>query len=131
MKKSNSLRVAAVTLLATAVLSSCATIAAGGSPSITINGDTRNPVTIITEKQTYANVTLPCTVQVNRHHLVGQRIQVRSDSTEYKDIILDKKINAWTFGNILLGGLIGWGVDLATNCVSEPMVSNFYLEEKK
>ena len=37
-------------------MSSCATIVAGGSPRITIDGDTKEPVTIITEKQTYPNV---------------------------------------------------------------------------
>ena len=40
-------------------MTSCATIVAGGSPKITIDGDTRDPVTIITEKQTYPNVQLP------------------------------------------------------------------------
>lgn len=111
--------------------SSCATIVAGGKPKITIDGDTKDPVTIITEIQTYPDVLLPYTVQVNRHHIDGQRIQIKSENTEYRDVVLDKTINSWTFGNIILGGLIGWSVDLITNCVSKPSKANYYIEERR
>lgn len=50
-----------------------------------------------------------------------------SETTRYKDIILEKKTNEWAFGNILLGGLIGWGVDLGTNAVSKPAQTRFYI----
>ena len=110
--------------------SSCATIVAGGSPKITIDGDTKEPVTIITEKQTYPDVQLPYTVQVNRHHIDGQRVQIKSDKAEYRDVVLDKAVNSWTFGNILIGGLVGWGVDLITNCVSKPSKATYFIEEK-
>jgi hypothetical protein len=111
-------------------MSSCATIVAGGSPKITIDGDTKEPVTIITEKQTYPNVQLPYTVQVNRHHIDGQRIQIQSDKDSYRDVVLEKKVNSWTWGNILLGGLIGWSVDLITNCVSKPSKPNYFIEKR-
>lgn len=119
-------------LAASVVLSfsSCATIVAGGSPRITIDGDTKEPVTIITEKQTYPNVYLPYTVQVNRHHIDGQRIQIQSENCEYRDVVLEKKVNSWTWANILIGGLIGWGVDLITNCVAKPSKPNYYIEPR-
>lgn len=88
-------------------------------------------MTIITEKQTYPNVQLPYTVRVNRHHIDGQRIKVQSEKGEYRDIVLEKKVNGWAWGNILIGGLVGWGVDLITNCVSKPSKTNYYLEEKR
>ena len=84
----------------------------------------------ITEKQTYPDVQLPYTVKVNRHHIDGQRVQIKSDKAEYRDVVLDKAVNSWTFGNILLGGLVGWGVDLITNCVSKPSKTTYFLEEK-
>ena len=112
------------------LMPSCASIVAGGSPRVTIDGDTREPVTIITEKQTYPNVTLPYTVQVNRHHIDGQRIQVQSEKTAYRDVVLEKKVNAWTFGNILIGGLLGWSIDLITNCVAKPSKPNYYIEKR-
>ncbi|MBQ9651981.1 MAG: hypothetical protein IJV13_07220 [Prevotella sp.] len=120
-------------LIATAIslsFSSCATIVAGGSPKISIDGDTREPVTIITEKQTYPNVMLPYTVQVNRHHIDGQRIQIQSENGAYRDVVLEKKVNSWTWGNILIGGLIGWTVDLITNCVAKPSKPNYYIEKR-
>ena len=125
------LRNAAIAAILVTSMSSCATIVAGGSPKITIDGDTKEPVTIITEKQTYPNVQLPYTVQVNRHHIDGQRIQIQSEKNNYRDVVLDKAVNSWTFGNILIGGLIGWGVDLITNCVSKPSKATYYIEKKK
>ena len=109
------------------LLSSCATIVSGGSPTITIDGNLTEPVTITTTKHTYPNVTLPCVVKVNRHKLDGQRIYIQSETTRYKDVVLEKSINGWAFGNILIGGLIGWGIDLGTNCVSKPAQTHFYI----
>ena len=107
------------------LLTSCATICSGGSPSITINGEVSEPVTIRTEKKTYDNVTLPAVVKVKRHHLDGQRIKITSENYKFNDIVLTKTVNGMAFGNILIGGLIGWGIDLSTNCVSKPEKTEF------
>ena len=131
MKKTNFLKAAFVMVLPAMMLTSCATILTGGSPTIAIDGDVKEPVTIITEKQTYANVQLPCSVQVNRHHLEGQRIKIQSENFDFKDIVLEKTINGVTFANIILGGLIGWGVDMITNCVSNPQSKYYFVEGKK
>ncbi len=131
MKKTNFLKAAFVMVLPAMMLTSCATILTGGSPTIAIDGDVKEPVTIITEKQTYANVQLPCNVQVNRHHLEGQRIKIQSENFDFKDIVLEKTINGVTFANIIFGGLIGWGVDMITNCVSNPQSKNYFVEGKK
>ncbi|MBQ7716546.1 MAG: hypothetical protein IJT55_03430 [Prevotella sp.] len=131
MKKTIFLKAAFVMVLPAMMLTSYATILTGGSPTIAIDGDVKEPVTIITEKQTYANVQLPCSVQVNRHHLEGQRIKIQSENFDFKDIVLEKTINGVTFANIILGGLIGWGVDMITNCVSNPQSKNYFVEGKK
>lgn len=102
----------------------------GGNPKITIDGDTKEPVTIITEKQTYPNVTLPYTVQVDRHKIDGQRVKIQSETKDYRDVVLQKKVNSWTWGNILIGGLIGWSIDLITNCVAKPDKPNYIIEER-
>lgn len=36
----------------------------------------------------------------------------------------------WTFGNILIGGLIGFGVDLISNCVAKPSKPNYFIEKR-
>ena len=128
MKKKETMMMFAVAALTASMFSSCATIVAGGSPKITIDGNVKEPVTIVTEKETLTNVELPQVVKVNRHHIDGQRIQVKSENYTYRDIVLEKTTNNWAFGNILIGGLIGWGVDLGTNCVSEPSQKHFYVE---
>ena len=127
MKKTTRIKTAVVAAIMPLLLSSCATIVSGGSPTIIIDGNVKEPVTITTTKQSYPNVTLPYSVKVSRHKLDGQRIHVQSETTRYKDIILEKKTNEWAFGNILLGGLIGWGVDLGTNDVSKPAQTRFYI----
>ena len=127
MKKSKFFRAALFAAAVPMLLSSCATIVSGGSPKITIDGNLTEPVTITTTKQTYSNVTLPYVVKVKRHKLNGQRIYIQSETTRYKDIVLEKSTNAWAFGNILIGGLIGWGIDLGTNCVSKPAQTHFYI----
>ena len=111
-----------------AMFTSCATIVSGGSPKITIDGNSEEPVTITTEKQVYTNVTLPYKVKVKRHKIDGQRIQIQSATKRYNDVVLSKSVNGWAFGNILLGGIIGWGVDLGTNCVSKPSQTYFYIQ---
>ena len=127
MKKTTRIKTAGVAAIMPLLLSSCATIVSGGSPTIIIDGNVKEPVTITTTKQSYPNVTLPYSVKVSRHKLDGQRIHVQSETTRYKYIILEKKTNEWAFGNILLGGLIGWGVDLGTNAVSKPAQTRFYI----
>lgn len=127
MKKTTRIKTTVVAAIMPLLLSSCATIVSGGSPTINIDGNVKEPVTITTTKQSYPNVTLPYSVKVSRHKLDGQRIHVQSETTRYKDIILEKKTNEWAFGNILLGGLIGWGVDLGTNAVSKPAQTRFYI----
>lgn len=127
MKKTKFITQTIVVAIMTMFVSSCATIVSGGSPTITIDGNIGEPVTITTTKHTYSNVMLPYVVKVSRHKLDGQRIYVQSETTRYKDVVLQKSVNGLAFGNILLGGLIGWGVDLGTNAVSKPAQEYFYI----
>ena len=127
MKHINFVKKGSLLILSTLLLSSCATIISGTSPSIHIDGNNPEPVTITTSYQTYENVNFPQVVKIKRKKLDGQRIQITSPNYNYKDIVLKKTINGWTFGNILLGGIIGWGVDLGTNAVSKPEQDSFYV----
>ncbi|WP_288317742.1 hypothetical protein [Xylanibacter caecicola] len=107
-------------------LTSCATLFDGGSPKILLEGwGVDEPVTITTAKKVYENVTLPTTVEVKRHKIEGQRISIQSENYKYQDIILQKKINGWTWGNIAIGGVIGWCIDMGTNCVSKPKETKY------
>jgi len=127
--KKNILKIG-ILLVILSSLSSCATLFAGGNPKIFIDGTIDEPVTITTEKNIYSNVTLPYMVEVNRHKINGQRISIKSENHQYKDIILEKAVNGWTFANILIGGIIGWAIDMGTNCVSKPAQNHFYIQEQ-
>ena len=110
---------------------SCATIVTGTNAKISIDGDIDEPLTIVTSYQTYKEQKLPVLVKVKRKKLDGQRIQIFSENYEFKDILLRKTINSWTFGNIIIGGVCGWGIDLITNCVSSPAQDHFFIEGTK
>jgi hypothetical protein len=71
---------------------------------------------------------LPAEVKVDRKHLGGQHIKITSPNYTYEDIILNRKVNGWAFGNILFGGLIGLCVDLGTNAVSQPGQETYYIK---
>ncbi len=102
------------------VMSSCATIINGGSPLVTIDGDIDEPVTIITEAQTYEDVNLPIEVKVGRRGIDEQHIQIKSDQHKYSDIVLEKKYTGWTAGNYFMGIFPGLITDWATNSNVKP-----------
>lgn len=112
------------------MMTSCSTLFKGGNPLITIDGDTPDPVTIVTDVKAYDSVYLPYKVEVKRHKLQGKRIQIIQEGKTYRDVVMEKTTSGWAFGNILIGGLIGWGIDLITNSVVEPSKTYYYIEEK-
>ena len=112
---------------------SCASIVSGSKYKIRIDGDTKEPLTIVTEKKVYHDVLLPTKVKIKRHGIEGQRIKIQSKTTEYPDIVLRKKVNGWAFLNFVsfFGAPIGWTIDLATNSVSIPEQRKFYIGTKE
>ena len=112
------------------MLSSCATILSSGDPTITIDGPSNTPVTIITERNHYSEVYLPAKVKINRHHIDGQVVRVTRQDGKTKTFMMEKGFNGLTLLNILLGGLVGFGIDCATNCVAKPAQKYFYCEPR-
>lgn len=110
------------------MFSSCATIITGTTSKVTIDGDVNEPVTITTSFQTYEDVELPQVVKNSRKAIDGQRIQIESEHYKFKDVVLRKSINGWAWGNILIGGLIGLGIDLGTNAVSKLAIDSFNIK---
>ena len=121
---------AAMAASVAALFNSCATIVSGTTAMVNIDGKFTEPMTVTTSYQTYEDVVLPAEVKVDRKHLAGQHIRITSPNYTYEDIILNRKINGWAFGNILIGGLIGLCVDLGTNAVSNPGQDVYYVKSK-
>ena len=127
MKKNFIMKAAMAACVAT-LFSSCATIVSGTTATVNIDGKFMEPMTITTSYQTYEDVVLPAEVKVKRQHLDGQHIKITSPNYTYEDIILNRQTNGWAFGNILIGGLIGLGIDLGTNAVSKPGQDTYYIK---
>lgn len=125
MEEMRPIRTFMIAMFASLVLSSCATVFTGSSPKVTIDGDINEPVTIVTKKKTYNNVSLPIKVKVKRHNIQGQRIHVTSESAKFSDIQLTKKFNPWFIGNVF-NDCVGMPIDLLTNNVSKPKIKHFY-----
>lgn len=107
MKKILSTGLFAILVLST---TSCATILTGTKDPITFNSQPEGAKVMF--KGVEKCVT-PCTVDITRG-LGKQMVEIKKDGYNTKELQLDKKFNPVTLVNILLGGVIGMGVDLAT-----------------
>jgi hypothetical protein len=100
-------------------LSGCASIVKGTSQSIAI---TTPPTTgancILSSGQGNWTVTSPGAVTVEKSK---EDIQVRCDKPGWQQGVatIPSNFEGWTLGNILLGGVIGLGVDAATGAINE------------
>ena len=102
---------ARLVVLATVILGSsgCATVIKGTTQGIPVNSEPDN-ADVLVDGQLVG--TTPTTVEMKRKrdHLVT----IEKDGYQPKTIAVVKDIGGAVFGNILAGGLIGWGVDAAS-----------------
>ena len=105
-------RILSTSLLAFVIFSttSCATIFTGTKDSITFNSKPDGAKVVF--KGVEKCVT-PCTTEISRS-LGKQMIEIKKDGFESKEFKLEKNFNAVSLVNLLFGGIIGFGVDLAT-----------------
>jgi len=94
------------------------------NPKVVIEGEVFEPVTIITQAKIYKDVSLPIMVDINPYKINGQHIQIQSPNYVYQDIVLQTKINGWTWANAL-NCFVGVFVDMGTNCVVKPKESKY------
>lgn len=106
------------------LFSSCATIISGSTAKIYLDGDVDEPLTVVTTKGEYQDLSLPAIVKVKRHGIDGQHIQISSDSYAFSDIILRKSINPWAVLDAF--SEVSLVVDLLTNAVSIPAQDRFF-----
>lgn len=110
--------IAAVAALGIA-LSGCATVIKGTSQSIVITSPpTTGANCILSSKEGNWYVTTPGTVTVSKSK---EDILIKCTKPGYQDAAntIPSDFQGWTAGNIILGGLIGVGVDAATGAMNE------------
>lgn len=89
---------------------SCATIFTGSKDSITFNTKPEGAKVIF---QGVEKCVTPCTTEFQR--TLGKRtVEIKKDGFESKEVKLEKNFNAVTLVNLIFGGVIGFGIDLAT-----------------
>lgn len=92
--------------LATTGLSGCATIVKGTTQAIPISSDPAGARVAVDGKPAG---TTPTTVTMNRKH--SHMVTLEHDAYEVENIPVTNSMGAAVAGNIIAGGLIGWGVD--------------------
>jgi hypothetical protein len=88
-------------------LSSCASIINTGRQSVSIHS-TPPGATILINDSVYG--TTPRTVDMKRKKK-DRVVKIQMDGYETYQIQMARSLSGWFFGNILIGGLIGMGID--------------------
>jgi hypothetical protein len=107
---------------------SCATIITGTKDKITFNSTPEGAKVL---HKGIEKCTTPCTVPISRG-LGKQMVTFEKEGYESKEVKLTKNFNAVTLVNILIGGIIGIGIDTATGSITKysPKVYTVELEAK-
>lgn len=113
-------------VLAVVSLTSCATIFTGTRDNIAFN---TTPASATVSINGIEKCTTPCVVPVKRS-LGTTTVQISKDGYQSKIFNPDKKFNAVTLLNILLGGIIGGGIDCASGAASKYDTKNYNIELK-
>lgn len=100
-------------------LSGCASIVKGTSQSILITTPpTTGAYCILTSKEGNWTVTSPGAVTVSKSR---ENIIVTCTKEGFQEAVasIPSNFEGWTVGNILIGGVIGLGVDAATGAIND------------
>ena len=104
-----------VVLLACMAMAGCASATRGWTEQISIASSPSGAHATVSGSENHTCVT-PCAVQVNRNS--DLQVKIEKDGFEPEVVVLTKEIAstgaAGFAGNILLGGIVGMGVDAAS-----------------
>ena len=113
------------------VLAGCSSIIEGHSQTITFNSNPPDANCVLTRNGlTIGNVRTPSGIVVEK---TKHNIQVVCAKDGYEDstVMLKSHVAAATFGNIILGGGIGWAIDSASGADNKyDEVVNVFLNRK-
>lgn len=103
---------------------SCATILSGTTAKVTVSTSTGETARAQVDGETYY-INGPTTVKVNRG-FSNSTITAENDHSR-GEVEVEKGFNPTSLGNILLGGVPGYVVDLATGAVTKPTQSSYVI----
>jgi hypothetical protein len=132
----NLLKLAAIGGALVFALSGCASIIKGSSQDIAISSPPADGATCtLTSKEGSWTVTTPGIVKVDKSK---EDVQIVCKKPGWRDGVatIPSDFEGWTLGNLILGGVIGLGVDAATGAINEyphtfavPMVQGYSAAE--
>ncbi|WP_294312742.1 PEGA domain-containing protein [uncultured Chryseobacterium sp.] len=105
-------------------VTSCATIITGTKDKITFNSTPEGAKVI---HRGIEKCTTPCTAEIPRS-LSKQMVTFEKEGFSNKEVKLTKTFNPVTLVNILLGGIIGIGIDTATGSLTKYSPKEYKVE---
>lgn len=97
-------------MISTLMMTSCATIFTGTKDNISFNSKPEGAKVMVKGLE---RCITPCTTSIQRS-LNNEQVELQLDGYNTKTFALERKFNGVTLINILVGGIIGFGVDAAT-----------------
>lgn len=95
-----------------ALCTSCASIINGTTQNVPITSTPENATVTATGGDITLKGTTPCTLDLKRKH--HQTLTISAPGYKTSTVQLQSVLSGAVAGNIIAGGLIGWGVDAAT-----------------
>ncbi len=105
-----SLRMISIAFIGIFVFSGCATILAGGPDMVVVSSNPQGATIILDGVP--VGVT-PATIAFSRS--CEGVVVLEKPGYQNARLDVDKVVNGWVFGNLIIGGLLGLGIDLATS----------------
>ncbi len=112
------------------ILTSCATILSGTKANVTVTTNSTEPVNLTVDGRTYYNIAGLTQVQVKRGYKVSKI--VAENTNAYGSVDVYKEFNAVTLGNLILGGIPSFIIDVIDGAVTKPATDVFtiYMQSK-
>lgn len=110
---------------------SCATILSGTKANVTVTSPNASWANLTVDGQKYNNMVFPAKIKVKRGFKPSV-IEAENPDLE-GSVTVEKKFNAVSLGNILIGGIPGFIVDAADGAVMKPEKSEYtiFMSPKK
>lgn len=102
-------------LIAALSLQSCATLLTGTSDQITFNSQPEGAKVF---HKGIEKCTTPCVIEMPRS-MGAETLEMKAEGYEPKLFALNKEFNGVTLLNVLVGGIIGLGVDAASGAMMQ------------
>ena len=109
-------------------LQNCATILSGSTQQVTINSNPKG-AQVYVDGVKYGKT--PVSIALKKPGLGDKYAELRLDGHESRVILLNKSLDGLTFLNIIIGGIIGLGVDMATGAINKYQPGSYNVELDK